>query len=158
LAAIYPVVFLTHEIPPRPRDCTARTRLTTALWHWSYGRGHPGDEAQDYDAFTFAAKRRRSNSSTLAAASGVRAAGRGALSDYTTKFEVNDDEPLYDEDVHGATDGVGGTPTELSPERVKLSSASTGGDAASTAATDTASDASPTTSEGSVDIASAERH
>lgn len=55
--------------------------------------GQPGTEAHD-QGFTFAAARRRSNSSA------------NAMNDFKTKFEDVEDEPVFDEATHGP--GVGG--------------------------------------------------
>jgi len=59
--------------------------------------GCPGTEAQDY-GYTFSPSqtRRRSNSSATA-----------DLSDFKTKFEL-DDEPVFEEEIHGPLAGTGG--------------------------------------------------
>lgn len=49
------------------------------------------DDADD-SGYTFANHRRRSNSSTQ------------ILNDFKTKFETVDQEPVFEEDVHGPTD------------------------------------------------------
>jgi hypothetical protein len=51
-------------------------------------RGKDGDEASDY-GYTFTNARRRSNSSTQ------------ALSDFKTKFETRDEDPVFEEELHG---------------------------------------------------------
>lgn len=50
--------------------------------------GQPGEEAHD-QGFTFAAARRRSNSSAH------------TMNDFKTKFEDVEDEPVFDEATHG---------------------------------------------------------
>jgi len=54
------------------------------------GRGNPGEEAVDED-FTFTKDRRRSNSTGYA----------NNLNDFKTKFDVNEQEPVFEESVHG---------------------------------------------------------
>ncbi|RMZ83892.1 hypothetical protein DV737_g1444, partial [Chaetothyriales sp. CBS 132003] len=53
--------------------------------------GKQGDEAQDY-GYNFANARRRSNSSTQ------------VLDDFKTKFEMNEADPVFEEELHGPTD------------------------------------------------------
>ncbi|KAG7004686.1 hypothetical protein G7Y79_00024g056360 [Physcia stellaris] len=53
--------------------------------------GRPGEESDDYD-FKFTNARRRSNSSSN---------GHG-LSAFKTKFETNDQDPVFEEELHGA--------------------------------------------------------
>ncbi|RMZ82779.1 hypothetical protein DV738_g1498, partial [Chaetothyriales sp. CBS 135597] len=53
--------------------------------------GKQGDEAQDY-GYNFANARRRSNSSTQ------------VLGDFKTKFEMNEADPVFEEELHGPTD------------------------------------------------------
>ncbi|TFB05988.1 hypothetical protein CCMA1212_002151 [Trichoderma ghanense] len=57
--------------------------------------GNPGDEVEDED-FHFAHARRRSNSFSQ------------NLSDFKTKFEVNEPDPLFEESVHGPADEENG--------------------------------------------------
>ena len=64
-------------------------------------RGKAGDEAQDY-GYDFANARRRSNSSTQ------------ALGDFKTKFEMNEADPVFEEELHG--------PTEEDMEKVSMTS------------------------------------
>lgn len=54
-------------------------------------RGTVSDDADD-SGYNFANARRRSNSST------------GALNDFKTKFEQIDQEPVFEEELHGPTD------------------------------------------------------
>ena len=54
-------------------------------------RGKEGEEAQDY-GYSFANARRRSNSSTQ------------VLGDFKTKFEMNEADPVFEEELHGPTD------------------------------------------------------
>lgn len=54
-------------------------------------RGRPGEESDDYD-FKFTNARRRSNSSSN---------GHG-LSAFKTKFETVDQDPVFEEELHGA--------------------------------------------------------
>lgn len=56
-------------------------------------RGNVGDEITDED-FNFANARRRSNSSNLG----------HDVSNFKTKFEVHDPEPVFEEHLHGAQD------------------------------------------------------
>lgn len=53
--------------------------------------GRDGDESQDY-GYTFNNARRRSNSSTQ------------GLTEFRTKFETVDPEPVFEEGVHGASE------------------------------------------------------
>ena len=62
----------------------------------SNARGHPGDEAHDY-GYTFAQARRRSNSST-----------QPGLADFKTKFETVEQEPVFEEELHGAAEAADG--------------------------------------------------
>jgi len=57
--------------------------------------GQPGDEAHDY-GYNFALARRRSNSSTHGS----------ALSDFKTKFEHVETDPVFEEEYHGAAGGT----------------------------------------------------
>lgn len=57
----------------------------------SFIRGRPGEEGDDYD-FKFTNARRRSNSSS-------HANGLGA---FKTKFETIDQDPVFEEELHGA--------------------------------------------------------
>ena len=54
-------------------------------------RGRAGEESQDY-GYTFTNQRRRSNSSTQ------------ALGDFKTKFETVDQDPVFENQLHGPTD------------------------------------------------------
>lgn len=54
------------------------------------GRGNPGEEVVD-EQFKWANERRRSNSSGYS----------NHLSDFKTKFEVNEPEPVFEESIHG---------------------------------------------------------
>ena len=47
----------------------------------------------DYDEYTFANARRRSNSNTQ------------GLDDFKTKFEMREAEPVFEEDLHGPIEG-----------------------------------------------------
>jgi hypothetical protein len=51
-------------------------------------RGRDGEESQDY-GYNFTNARRRSNSSTQ------------ALGDFKTKFETRDEDPVFEEELHG---------------------------------------------------------
>ena len=51
-------------------------------------RGRSGDEMQDY-GYKFTNARRRSNSSTQ------------ALGDFKTKFEARDEDPVFEDGLHG---------------------------------------------------------
>ena len=53
-------------------------------------RGREGDESQDY-GYTFTNQRRRSNSSNQ------------VLGDFKTKFETIDQDPVFEEQLHGPT-------------------------------------------------------
>lgn len=55
--------------------------------------GNPGDEILD-DQFNFSNARRRSNSTGYA----------NNLSDFKTKFDLNEVEPVFEESVHGPAD------------------------------------------------------
>ncbi|KAJ5683191.1 hypothetical protein N7462_006356 [Penicillium macrosclerotiorum] len=55
--------------------------------------GRSGDEMQDY-GYTFTNTRRRSNSSTQ------------GLSDFQTKFETVESEPVFEEELHGLSEGT----------------------------------------------------
>lgn len=56
-------------------------------------RGGPYEEAYD-EGFTFTNARRRSNSSSHTR----------TLEDFKSKFEVNEQEPVFEEDIHGPVD------------------------------------------------------
>jgi hypothetical protein len=58
----------------------------------THSRGREGDEIEDY-AYNLTNPRRRSNSSTHAA----------GLKDFKTKFEVVEQEPVFEESLHGAS-------------------------------------------------------
>lgn len=68
------------------------------------GRGSMGGEVFDED-FNFSKTRRRSNSSSVS----------NHARDFKTKWEVNETEPVFEEDVHGP---------ELDPEEVAKSETS----------------------------------
>lgn len=53
-------------------------------------RGTPGEEGQDY-GYNFTNARRRSNSSSHG----------HAISDFKTKFETVESEPMFEEEFHG---------------------------------------------------------
>jgi len=53
--------------------------------------GQAGDEIMDQDDFRFTNARRRSNSTGYA----------NGLKDFKTKFDVNEQEPVFEENVHG---------------------------------------------------------
>ncbi|KAI4156580.1 MAG: hypothetical protein L6R39_001090 [Caloplaca ligustica] len=55
--------------------------------------GHPGEEGQDY-GYKFTNARRRSNSSSLG----------HDISNFKTKFETVESDPMFEEDFHGARD------------------------------------------------------
>jgi len=55
-------------------------------------RGEPGEEAVD-GGFNFTNARRRSNSSGVP---------HNDINNFKTKFDVNEPEPVFEEDVHGA--------------------------------------------------------
>lgn len=65
---------------------TGTATLLTALRR----RGTPGEEGQDY-GYKFTNARRRSNSSSHG----------HAISDFKTKFETVESEPMFEEDFHG---------------------------------------------------------
>jgi len=54
----------------------------------SYDRGREGEECQDY-GYNFTNQRRRSNSSNQ------------VLGDFKTKFEAVDQDPVFEEELHG---------------------------------------------------------
>ena len=54
-------------------------------------RGTPGDESQDY-GYNFTNARRRSNSSTHS----------HHITDFKTKFEAVEADPVFEEELHGA--------------------------------------------------------
>jgi len=56
--------------------------------------GHPGDECEDMDDFNPTNPRRRSNSM------------KGERHDLKSKFEMNDDGPVFEEDIHGPSSSV----------------------------------------------------
>lgn len=56
-------------------------------------RGRDGDESQDY-GYTFTNARRRSNSSTH------------GLTEFRTKFETLEPEPVFEEQLHGVSEGI----------------------------------------------------
>ncbi len=58
-----------------------------------FQRGTPGEEGQDY-GYNFTNARRRSNSSSHG----------HAISDFKTKFETVEAEPMFEEEFHGAQD------------------------------------------------------
>ena len=58
-------------------------------------RGRSGDEMQDY-GYNFTNARRRSNSSSHG----------HAIGDFKTKFEAVDPEPVFEEQLHGASTEV----------------------------------------------------
>lgn len=62
------------------------------LTHSPLPRGRSGEESQDY-GYNFSNARRRSNSSTQ------------ALGDFKTKFETVEADPVFEEELHGATPG-----------------------------------------------------
>lgn len=73
-------------------EATGRSsRLVCDLSHANYCRGTLTDEADD-SGYAFANQRRRSNSSTQ------------ALNDFKTKFEAVDQEPVFEEELHGPTE------------------------------------------------------
>ena len=70
--------------------------LTHAEFHI---RGRDGEESQDY-GYNFTNQRRRSNSSNQ------------VLGDFKTKFEAADQDPVFEEELHGPTqDDVDGGST-----------------------------------------------
>lgn len=71
-----------------------RTRLT------HIHRGVEGDEVQD-EGFNLANARRRSNSSSYTA----------GLKDFKTKFEHVEQEPVFEEELHGALEEEDELPT-----------------------------------------------
>ncbi|KAJ5099211.1 hypothetical protein N7532_006212 [Penicillium argentinense] len=75
--------------------------------------GRDGEEVHDY-GYTFTNARRRSNSSTQ------------GLSDFRTKFETIDPEPVFEEQVHGAEVENVNEDTVTKVESTSSSSASVG--------------------------------
>ncbi|KAJ6024469.1 hypothetical protein N7540_005266 [Penicillium herquei] len=73
--------------------------------------GRSGDESQDY-GYNFTNTRRRSNSSIQ------------GLTDFRTKFETVEPEPVFEEKVHGASDVETGNESAMS----KVESASSSND------------------------------
>lgn len=71
-------------------------------------RGNPGDEVID-DKFNMSNPRRRSNSS-----------GYNNLTDFKTKFDMNEVEPVFEESLHGPE-------AEVEAELTKTETASTSG-------------------------------
>ncbi|KAI4162526.1 MAG: hypothetical protein LQ342_003757 [Letrouitia transgressa] len=57
---------------------------------YGFGRGTPGEEKQDY-GYKFTNDRRRSNSSSHG----------HAISDFKTKFETVESDPVFEEEYHG---------------------------------------------------------
>lgn len=83
-----------------------------------FQRGTPGEEGQDY-GYNFTNARRRSNSSSHG----------HAISDFKTKFETVEAEPMFEEEFHGAQDD------DLSEEHIGLEKAESA-DSTSTASVD----------------------
>jgi hypothetical protein len=75
-------VSLLPFLPPLPLSAI-HTTLTHSVRH----RGNVGDEVVDQD-FNFTNARRRSNSSSV-----------GSLDTFKTKFEVNEPEPVFEENM-----------------------------------------------------------
>lgn len=69
--------------------CCSRSLLTALC-----ARGTPGEEGQDY-GYKFTNARRRSNSSSHG----------HAISDFKTKFETVESEPMFEEGFHGPQQG-----------------------------------------------------
>ncbi|KAL8753189.1 MAG: hypothetical protein Q9199_005235 [Rusavskia elegans] len=80
--------------------------------------GTPGEEGQDY-GYNFTNARRRSNSSSHG----------HAISDFKTKFETVEAEPMFEEEFHGAQDD------DLNEEHIGLEKADSA-DSTSTASVD----------------------
>ena len=74
-------------------------------------RGHPGEEAEDL-GFKFAHGRRRSNSLTASNAT-----------DFKTKFEAVEQEPVFEEELHGPAPGDEEEPLSATSSHEKDSSA-----------------------------------
>ena len=74
-----------HSLPIRPFQASHPT-LRMLL------RGTPGDESQDY-GYNFTNARRRSNSSSHS---------HHHITDFKTKFEAVEADPVFEEEVHGA--------------------------------------------------------
>ena len=68
-------------------DCFPSSALLLNTLH----RGTPGDESQDY-GYNFTNARRRSNSSTHS----------HHITDFKTKFEAVEADPVFEEEFHGA--------------------------------------------------------
>lgn len=66
-------------------------------------RGNAGEELMDEPDFNFTNARRRSNSSGLLSQEQMR-----------TKFEFNEPEPVFEEDLHGPEEGLHKTETSSS--------------------------------------------
>ena len=66
-------------------------------------RGNAGDEIRDED-FNFTNARRRSNSTGFP----------HNPSDFKTKFEINEPEPVFEEDIHGPEEDSSKTDTSSS--------------------------------------------
>lgn len=66
-------------------------------------RGNVGEEAHD-EAFNFTNARRRSNSSSFP----------NSLNDFKTKFDVNEPEPVFEENMHGPEEELTKTETSSS--------------------------------------------
>ena len=77
------VVAVTGKSPHHHHKQSTRLKLTT--------RGKEGVEAEDL-GYSMANNRRRSNSSTK------------VLTDFKTKFETNEADPVFEEELHGATE------------------------------------------------------
>lgn len=65
-------------------------RVTANHWLTQRNRGSFGDDVVE-DEFRFTNARRRSNSSNFS----------HHITDFKTKFEVNEQEPVFEESVHG---------------------------------------------------------
>ncbi|KAJ9156343.1 hypothetical protein NKR23_g1440 [Pleurostoma richardsiae] len=84
-----PRFFAKHGHPGEDPKKTKKNGAGKGNW------GGPGEEVDD-EEFNFANARRRSNSSSFSK----------GLNDFKTKFEVNEPEPVFEENIHGPTEPV----------------------------------------------------
>ena len=77
-------------------------------------RGRDGEECQDY-GYNFTNQRRRSNSSTQ------------VLGDFKTKFEGFDQDPVFEEELHGPTEDDLEKASTISKEESSTDTSTVGG-------------------------------
>jgi hypothetical protein len=91
--------------------CPSNEQLTRAD---NSVRGRDGEESQDY-GYNFTNQRRRSNSSNQ------------VLGDFKTKFEAVDQDPVFEEELHGPTQDDIDEGSTLSKEESSTDSSTPGG-------------------------------